>query len=91
MNIASIATTVPVGPADLASSRPLTDEQRTLIRAVTAINASGMFGQDNELTYTVDRAAHLVVAKLVNKSTGDVIQQIPAEYLLRMAEELSKD
>lgn len=91
MNIASINSTVPAGMVDVATTRPLPDEQRALIRAVTAVNASGMFGQDNELTYTVDRVARLVVARLVNKTTGDVIQQIPNEYLLRMAEELNKD
>ena len=91
MNIASMTNTVPTAPADLASSHPLTDQQRAVIRAVAAVNASGMLGQDQQLTYSVDRAAHLVVAKLVNKDTGDVIQQIPAEYLLRMAEELSRD
>jgi uncharacterized FlaG/YvyC family protein len=37
----------------------------------------------------VDRTAHLVVVRLVNKSTGSVVQQIPAEYLLRMAEEVN--
>lgn len=91
MNIASVNNPVPIGAVDLPSTRALNDEQRTLIRAVAAVNASGTFGQDNELTYSVDRAAHIVVVRLINKSTGTVLQQIPAEYLLRMAEELNKD
>ena len=90
MNIASINNTAPLGPADLSSTRAISEQQRTLIRAVAAVNASGTFGQDNELTYSVDRNAHLVVVKLVNKNTGNVVQQIPAEYLLRMAEELNR-
>jgi uncharacterized FlaG/YvyC family protein len=90
MNIASMNSTVPVGPADLPSTRAITGEQRSVIRAVTAVNASGTFGQDNEVTYSVDRAAGMVVVKLVNKSDGRVLQQIPAEYLLRMAEELNR-
>jgi len=38
----------------------------------------------------VDRTVRLVVVRLVNKSTGSVVQQIPAEYPLRMAEELNR-
>ncbi len=91
MNIAAINSTNPVGPADLPSAKALTNEQRTLIRAVAAVNASGTFGEDNQLTYSVDRQAHLVVVRLVNKNTGDVVQQMPAEYLVRMAEELNKE
>ena len=42
-------------PADPGAPRPLTDEQRNLIQAVKAVNASGMLGQDNELTFVLDR------------------------------------
>lgn len=90
MNIASVNNIAPAG-LDLPSTRTLSDDQRSLIRAVAAVNASGSLGQDNELTYTVDRAAHIVVVRLINKSTGNVLQQIPAEYLLRMAEELKQE
>ena len=91
MNIAAINSTSPAGPVEPSPARALTDEQRSLIRAVAAINASGTFGEDNQLTYSVDRQAHLVVVRLVNKNTGDVVQQMPAEYLVRMAEELNKE
>lgn len=91
MNIASVNNIAPAGLLDLPSACALSDDQRSLIRAVAAVNASGTFGQDNELTYSVDRAAHIVVVRLINKSTGNVLQQIPAEYLLRMAEELNKE
>ena len=70
MNVASVNSAVPIGPADLTSAHPLTEEQRSLIRAVAAVNASGAMGEDHQLTYSVDRAAHLVVVRLVNKSTG---------------------
>ncbi len=91
MNIASGNNIAPAGLLDLPSASALSDDRRSLIRAVAAVNASGAFGQDNELTYSVDRAAHIVVVRLINKSTGNVLQQIPAEYLLRMAEELNKE
>lgn len=90
MNIASVNNLPPAGTLDLPSSQSLSEQQRTLIRAVAAVNASGMFGEDNEVTYSVDRAAHTVVVRLINKNTGNVLQQIPAEYLLRLAEESNR-
>jgi hypothetical protein len=71
MNIASVNSTAPVSPADLPSARVITEQQRTLIRAVGAVNASGTFGANNEVTYSVDRAAGMVVVKLVNKAVGE--------------------
>jgi uncharacterized FlaG/YvyC family protein len=77
------------GTAGLSSARALNETQRATIRAVNAINTSAALGSDNELTYSVDRAAHVVVVKLIDKQTGSVVQQIPAEYVLKMAEELN--
>ncbi len=89
MNITSVTNMTGVSPADLPSARTITEDQRTLIRAVSAVNASQAFGEDHELTYTVDRAARMLVIKLVNKTTGNVIDQIPAEYIVKLAEKLS--
>ena len=89
MQITSVSNMTGVSPADLPSSSGVTAEQRTLIRAVGAVNASQAFGEDHELTYSIDRAARMLVIKLVNKTTGSVINQIPAEYLVRMAEKLN--
>ena len=90
MNIASVDKTAPAGAFDLSPVRSLTKDQRSLIRAVATVNANATFGQDNEVTYSVDRAAHEVVVRLVNKNNGTVLQQIPAEYQHRMAEEGSE-
>lgn len=90
MNVGAINNAVPVTLADLGPTRMLTQDQRTLIQAIKAVNASGSLGDENEVTYSVDRAARQVVVKLVNKKTGDVLQQIPTEYVLKMAEELNR-
>jgi uncharacterized FlaG/YvyC family protein len=57
---------------------------------VKAVNASGMLGRDNELTFVLDRVSRRAVTRIVNKQTGEVVDQIPAEYVLRMAEELNR-
>jgi uncharacterized FlaG/YvyC family protein len=71
-------------------STPLSEEERILVHAVKAVNASEMLGPENELTFLRDRGTRRAVVRIVNKRTGEVIQQIPAEYVLRMAEEMKR-
>lgn len=77
-------------PAQAAAPHPISQEQRTLIQAVKAVNAGELFGQENELTFSVDRATRRAVVRVVSRKTGEVVEQIPAEYVLRMAEELKR-
>ena len=88
-SINNLAANVGV-PADAAAPRPPSDDQRTLIQAVRAVNAAEMLGQNNELTFILDRAARKAVVRIVNRETHEVVDQIPAEYVLRMAEELNR-
>jgi flagellar protein FlaG len=76
-------------PAETSTPPPAHTEQRSLIQAVRAVNAADLFGQDKELTFVLDRQTHKAVVRIVNRDTREVIQQIPAEYVLRMAEEYS--
>jgi uncharacterized FlaG/YvyC family protein len=87
LNISSIGSQVSA-PVEPAPPRRLTDEQRTVIQAVKAVNGAGLFGGENQLTYVIDPASKRVVVRIVNRETGKLVDQIPAEYLLRMAEEV---
>jgi flagellar protein FlaG len=85
------------GVADLSSISAVTAlspeqraEQKKLIQAVKAVNDAELFGQDAGLTFSYDRQTRTVVVKLVNKETDEVIRQIPAEYLLRLAADAEK-
>jgi flagellar protein FlaG len=69
---------------------PVSEEQRMLLHAIRAVNSAEMFGQDNELTFVVDRHTRRALVRIVNRETGEVVRQIPAEYVLRIAEELSR-
>ncbi len=89
MNISSINNLASHATAASQPVQPLNPEQKALIQAVKVVNAAEVFGQDNELTFIIDRAAHIAVARVVNKKTGEVVLQIPNEEVLRMAEESS--
>lgn len=65
-------------------------ETQEIVQAVQAINQAQMFGEHNELTFSFDRAARKPILKIINKQTGEVIRQIPAEYVLRLHEEIRK-
>jgi flagellar protein FlaG len=63
-------------------------EKRELIRAVKALNAAELFGQNLELTFVLDRETHRPLVRIIDKETKEVIRQIPPEYALRLAEDL---
>ena len=63
-------------------------ENREIIQAVRAVNASVQLGENNELTFSLDRQSRRPVIKIVNRETNEVVQQIPNEQILRLAEDL---
>lgn len=75
-------------PVELAAARAANADQRTLIQAVKAVDATQLFGQENELTFVLDRITRRPLVRIVNRKTGEVVQQIPPEYVLRLAEEM---
>ena len=89
MDVSSVNSILQV-PAATASVTPVQPpaENREVIQAVSALNASAMFGDENELTFQLDRQARRVVVQVVNRKTREVVSQVPPEYVLRMAEDL---
>jgi len=65
-------------------------QNRQVVQAVKALNKSEMFGQDNSLDFQRDPATKRMVVKVVNRTTGEVISQIPPEYVLRLADDLKQ-
>ena len=68
-----------------------TAERRELVSAIKAVNQAELFGSGREVTYSIDRDTKRLVTKLVNKTTGEVVNQFPAEYVLRLAEEYKQN
>jgi uncharacterized FlaG/YvyC family protein len=88
MNISSISNLSShlSAAAPTAQPKPPSQDQKALIQAVRVVNSAELFGQENEVTFIIDRAANIAVVRVVNKKTGDVVVQIPNEQVLRMAE-----
>ena len=66
------------------------EHRRALIQAVRAVNGAEIYGEQHELSFAFDRAAQRAVVRIVDKKTREVVQQIPTEQVLRMAEEIQQ-
>ena len=62
-------------------------QRRDLLQAARLVNDSGILGH-NQLVFLIDRATHLSVIRIVDRETHEVVLQLPAENVLRMAEDL---
>ncbi len=95
MDVSAIsAATARVPPATAPAEAIPTDqaaENREVVRAVRALNGTEMFGDENELTFQRDPTTHRMVVRVVNRVTRELVSQIPAEYVLRLAEDLPKN
>jgi flagellar protein FliS len=65
-----------------------TAETRDLVQAVKALNATEMFGQDNQLVFQMDRQARRMVIRVINSKTKEVLTQVPPDYISRLSEDL---
>ena len=83
-SIAAVALNVD----SLKESVQIQSENREIIQAVRAVNASVQLGDNNELTFSLDRQSRRPIIKIVNRETNEVVEQIPNEQVLRLAEQL---
>lgn len=63
-------------------------EVKAVRDAVDAVNQSELLGFDRELRFSKDPQTRLPIVQVVNRGTGEVIVQIPSEFLLGLAEML---
>jgi uncharacterized FlaG/YvyC family protein len=80
--VPAVAVTV---PTDRAA------QNRDVVQAVKALNATEMFGQDNELLFQRDSLTKRMVVRVINRQTKDVVSQIPPEYVLCLAANVKGD
>ena len=81
------------GAAAAAAAREERQEKaqhQELIRAVKEVNASGILGTRQEMTFSVDGETKRVVVRVVDRETSEVLLQIPNQQVLRMSEKLPK-
>jgi len=78
----------PVTPAPAAQENPATTRQ--IVTAIKALNESELMGPNRQFTYTRDPKTQQPVVQIVERETGDVVDQLPPEAILRMRQELAQ-
>jgi len=89
MDITKVQNTgmaAPAGTETVTTSQMA--QNRDLIQAVRTVNGAELFGQDNELTFLLDRETRRPILRIVSRKPNEVIRQVPPEYVLRLAEEM---
>ena len=81
-------------PAPAVDPTPVANQDPTFLKqvatAVRAINQSELYGQDRELQFARDPSTKTMIIKVVQQATGEVLEQIPPEEVLRAFEALQK-
>ncbi len=88
--VSTMMTQTGVNPGLTSAPSPATEDRRALIRAVRAVNGAELYGRENELSFTFDRKTRQAIVRIVDRKTREVVQQIPTEQVLRLAEELQQ-
>lgn len=91
MEISGVKPELPLPVYAPASSETKPAETRQLIQAIKALNAAELFGENNELTFVLDRETNRPLVRIIDKETKEVIRQIPPEYALEVAKTLKLD
>ncbi|MDA8415807.1 MAG: flagellar protein FlaG [Betaproteobacteria bacterium] len=73
---------------DKSSGSSGTSHSAQLQQAVSTLNQSASF-LNRDLTFSVDKATHDTVVKVVEAQTGQVITQIPSKQALAIAQAIS--
>jgi uncharacterized FlaG/YvyC family protein len=74
-------------PVQSSRSPEQVAKDRELIKAVRALDSTELFGSNSELTFVFDRKIQRALVRVIDRNTQEVIMQLPAEYVVRMAEE----
>jgi uncharacterized FlaG/YvyC family protein len=83
--LSAISLAAPVDPTPKSQQDAAT---RQIVTAVQALNKSELFGENRQLQFARDSATHHVIIRIVNPKTREIIDQIPAENVLRMLADL---
>ena len=62
--------------------------RRQVVNAIRSLNKSGFVGKERELVYARDPETRRMVIRIMARDTGEVIDQLPPEQVLRMSAEL---
>ena len=88
INSTGAPATAPLSQVTASSPQPAfpqAQQNRALSQAVRVVNNSSLIPEDRQLSLSLDPLTKIAVAKVVDPTTGEVLNQFPAEDVLRLA------
>ena len=91
MQIDALNRVLPVMPGDTASlSQENIDTVRQIIAGIQAMNRTQSLGTDRELAFAFDEQVRRVLIQIKDRTTGEVVREIPLKQILEMMQQLQK-
>ncbi len=87
MNVNSVGDATATAGNSSFSNVP---SRRDLADAVSAISATDIVGNRDELTFVLDRASQEAIVRVIDRQTNEVVMQVPAAYLIALAKALKQ-
>jgi uncharacterized FlaG/YvyC family protein len=92
MAISPIAfSTPPPAPADTPVQAPSRATTREVAAAVQTLNQSGSAGPGRQFSIAIDGKTKEPVVRIVDSSTNELIEQIPSQYILDLAQQITRE
>ena len=60
-------------------------QRQAIVHALRALSQANMFGENREITFTLDRASRRMVIHVIDRDTRETVMQLPPEYILQLA------
>ncbi len=70
---------------------PNADTNRRLAQAARTLNEAGVAGAGREFSFSIDPHTKQAVFRIVDASTGELVEQFPSEYILSVAQGISEN
>jgi uncharacterized FlaG/YvyC family protein len=86
-DLTSVTSSQAIATPQVSETNPSASAVRNAVRA---INESELLGFDRELRFSTDPLSKLGYVQVVERSSGEVIAQIPSQFTLNLAENLQK-
>jgi len=65
-------------------------QRAKLVQAVKIVNESKTLGENNELTFVLDRATGRTLTRVIDRNTQEVVLQLPLDSILTLADQLGQ-
>jgi uncharacterized FlaG/YvyC family protein len=91
MGISPLHFSTPPPTTPAPASTPSASATREVASAVQVLNQNGAAGPGREFSIAIDAKTKVPVVRIVDSNTNELIEQIPSQYILDLAQQITKE